>query len=208
MIIEFCGLPGTGKTTVVQSVSRELKIPIVEIAGRGELLLLGAWFALKHPRLSTYTLYHIARNSYSARMGYYKLVNCFLQRGAKYEKASRYPHALIIEGYWQNIIAIFEHEERDEVLARYARTFPSTHAMLFVAGDAARTERMFKRGRTVREEFPQDRVTHWVRSSQRNSARIEDLGQGHAHTIQADGEVDSVARRVVVAVCAVINTHI
>lgn len=145
------------------------KIKVVSITSKHELLWLNFLFMVKHPLCAALTLYYIVRNSYNVKLFYYKFMNCFLHRNAQYEKARRYPQSVIVEGHWQNVIAIFERPESERTIASFARHFPPTHVLFLEGTEASRHERMITRGHGVREHLPSERVARWEQSALHNS---------------------------------------
>ena len=125
MIIELFGLPGAGKSTLARSLESSGEVSRVRIGSRSELLLLNLLFFVRHPIRSVLLLSYIIRYTGSLALFYTKFMNLFLEHNAKYEKARKQEgKAVIDQGYFQNLLSLFEHPMSEAVLSRYARLLP------------------------------------------------------------------------------------
>lgn len=121
MITELFGLPGSGKTTLANKMVADEGYTVVSVTNRRELLWLNLRYLLRHPVNFFVTLGYIVANSSDLSMLYYKFMNFFLDVNARYQKACRHPKAVLDQGYFQNILSVFEHEINAGALRRYMR---------------------------------------------------------------------------------------
>jgi hypothetical protein len=119
MIIEFFGMPGTGKTTTAQRLVTETDWEIARVWGRRELLMRTMLLFCAHPVRVTVLFLYIVRNSKSVRMFRYKSANLFFHTNAAYHKALKMPRALFDQGYCQNLISLFEDPISEQAMKRY-----------------------------------------------------------------------------------------
>ncbi|MBI5913470.1 hypothetical protein HY839_03475 [Candidatus Azambacteria bacterium] len=206
MIIELYGLPGTGKTTVAKKIEERTDFKIVAIKNKGELVWLNIIFFLKHPLRSFLMLRYILANSRGWRTFYYKFMNCFLLNNAKYQKAAYFKNALIDQGYFQNIISVFEAPLNAKALKRYTKLFlPSDMLLIFSAPSFVREQRTDQRGRFSREQFGDEYVTAWKGMIEKNDALLKEYVSelpARSRIVDAGRDSDEVFREVIEIITA------
>lgn len=169
MIIEFFGLPGSGKTTIAKMIEARTDFRVVKISGKSELLLLNLIFLAKHPVKFAVTLWHIVRSSPNRKLFYYKFMNLFLHHNAKYEKALRVPKAILDQGHFQNILSVFEKPVSISFLMRYACVLPPPDKLvIFDISSSAARSRVLERGYVPRKEFGDAYQTAWIKRAEEN----------------------------------------
>ena len=148
MIIELFGLPGSGKSTLARSLESSGEASRVRIESRSELLFLNLLFFVRHPIRSVLLLSCIIRYTGSRALFYTKFMNLFLEHNAKYEKARKQEgKAVIDQGYFQNLLSLFERPMPEAVLSRYARLLPKPDELwICVVSEAERQRRLAGRG--------------------------------------------------------------
>lgn len=200
MIVELCGLPGSGKTTAAKNIEERTDFVRIKIHSRAELLWLNFLFFIKHPVRFLVLLAYVARNSLGTRMFYFKFTNLFLQHNAKYEKALQYPHAIIDQGYFQNLLSLFEFPVTAQKMLRYAKFFCFPDLLLiFNAADSDLEKRMRERGHSPREEFGEEYVNKWkkvVSGNYRTLLSVLDQFSVSKKIIDANKNVDEVVDMV------------
>ena len=123
MIIELCGLPGVGKSTISSKLKKK-GFRIIKVIGRRELLKLNLIFLLKHPIKFIKLLFFIVFNATSLHVFYLLFMNCFLKVNAKYMKAQKKESiAIIDQGYWQNILSVFSRRIDNSLFKKYISCF-------------------------------------------------------------------------------------
>jgi broad-specificity NMP kinase len=123
MIIELYGLPGSGKTTFAKRLAENNGFEIIKVRNKFSLFFYNFLYLIKHPVKFAATLFYIFGNFGDKRLVYYKLMNCFFQYNARYQKALRRPRAVLDQGYFQNILSVFEKPLTDAQLQRYLKYF-------------------------------------------------------------------------------------
>ncbi|HQI25773.1 MAG TPA: AAA family ATPase [Candidatus Paceibacterota bacterium] len=169
MIIEFCGLPATGKTTVAGVLVKKKGFHKIKIESRREWLFYNLIFLLKHPIKFFGGLFMIVKFSEGGRDFYLKFMNCFIIHNAKYQKAQRFRLGIIDQGYFQNILSVFNKPIDQKNLASYLKNF--LYPDLLVVFDLSSTERqarLIKRGQSVRFGFDLKQVEKWQKASEVN----------------------------------------
>lgn len=170
MILEFYGLPGSGKTTLSEQIAREIDFRIVKIKNNKELFYYNFLFLVKHPIDFFITLFFIFLNSSDLRILYSKLANGFLHVNAKYQKALNYERAIIDQGYFQNIISIFDKEmDRDKIIF-YSKFILKPDKLIFLdANHRLREERLKGRGYFPRKNFGSGYYENWLKVIEKNN---------------------------------------
>lgn len=201
MIIELYGLPGTGKTTVAKRIAERTDFKIVVIKNKRELAWLNTLFFLKHPTRFFMLLWYIAVNSHGPRMFYYKFMNSFLLNNAKQQKALHFKNALIDQGYFQNIISVFEAPLTHEILKRYTKLFLFPDMLLFFSAPSfTREQRAIQRGRFSREQFGNEYVASWKKIIEKNDELLKECISGlsvHHRIVDAGRDGEEVYREVI-----------
>lgn len=151
MIIEFFGMPGTGKTTTAHRLAAEQNFKIIEIKNKSELLFLNILFALSHPITTSRLFFFFIRHT-TKKTFWYKWTNLFLHPNAKYQKAKSVPRALIDQGHYQTAISLFESKQDMQTLHTLASAmFKPDFIVLFSSNKENRTKRLQGRHYIVRE---------------------------------------------------------
>jgi deoxyadenosine/deoxycytidine kinase len=170
MIIEFYGLPGAGKTTVSQKIAARSEFKIIKIRGKKELFWYNFLYLVKHPVNFVVTLYYLAVNSSSWPIFYYKFTNTFLHHNAKYQKALRYPKAILDQGYFQNVLSVFEKPVGADFFLKYSKFLlkPDKLIILNLPPDDI-LKRIGERGYMARERFGQKYFGKWLEAVKENN---------------------------------------
>ena len=169
MIIEFYGLPGSGKTTTARQLVSSSGFEKVKIKNIKEITFFNLLFLFKHPVKFFVLLYFIISNSNSMSMFYSKFINAFLVRNAKYEKALRYKNAIIDEGHFQNILSVFEKPITEKSLMKYLRfTLYPDFLIIFDINKEELAKRIEKRGYISREDLGTKYLEGWKKVTAKN----------------------------------------
>src|SRR3989344_4218701 len=99
MIIEFVGLPGSGKSTFAKRLAEHGSWKLVSVSGRAELVFYNVLFLFWHPISFVQGISWFWRYRGLRELWYTKFANLFLVHNAKYMKARRYPRAIIDQGH-------------------------------------------------------------------------------------------------------------
>lgn len=175
MIIELYGLPASGKTTLARKIARNTDFKIVEIKSKPELIYFNFLYLIKHPIKFIITLFYIILNSPNWNFFYQKFMNTFLQVNARYQKALRYKLAIIDQGYFQNIISVFEKEISSKILIRYIKflLFPDK-LIVFNISKNKRLKLMGERGYFARDKFGKAYRKKWEKIIEKNDKILKD----------------------------------
>lgn len=174
MVIEFYGLPGIGKTTIAKQLAASAGYKIVAINSRRELVWYNILFLIKHPVRFFVLFYYLIRYfrgpGSNWRLFYLKFMNIFLHHNAKYEKAKKYQRAIIDQGYFQNIISLFERKVSDQTIKKYINYFIFPDILfVFTLNFKKREERLTKRKYQIREGYGKHYQKEWFRVIEYNN---------------------------------------
>jgi len=169
MIIEFYGLPGSGKTTIAKNLSQKTDFRIIKIRKKGDLFFYNLLFLVKHPIFSLKSFFYVLKNSSSMKEFYYKFMNFFLDYNAKYEKALKNKNSILDQSFFQNIISLFNHPASDKEIKKYLNFVPKPNILfIFQLNKEDRIKRMEERGSGARDKL--DFVdTKWFDSMENNN---------------------------------------
>jgi deoxyadenosine/deoxycytidine kinase len=169
-IIEFYGLPGAGKTTMAQRLAAKSDFKIVKIRNKRELFWYNFLFLIRHPVRFFATIVYLIANSTSWPIFYYKFINTFLHHNAKYQKALRGERAILDQGYFQNILSVFEEPIGIDFLLKYSKFLLKPGKLIILnlpADDVSR--RIGERGYMAREKFGQKYFRKWLGAVKENN---------------------------------------
>lgn len=176
MIIELYGLPGSGKSTFARRLELEGKGTVVRIASRFELVWRNLLFLFCHPMAFLFGLWHVTANAGGSRLWYYKLMNSFLQCNAKYQKARQYPIAIVDQGFFQNILSIFERPLNNSEARRFLERFPHPDKLLaFVVPESRRQQFLKQRDFVQRSQFGAVYRERWEKVVAQNDRTLRHL---------------------------------
>ncbi|MBI4836917.1 MAG: AAA family ATPase [Candidatus Portnoybacteria bacterium] len=170
MIIEFYGLPGAGKTTVAQKLAAKSDFKVIKIRSKKELFWYNFLFLIRHPVRFFATLFYLVANSASWSIFYYKFTNTFLHHNAKYQKAIGMEKAILDQGYFQNVLSVFEEPISASFLVKYAGFLlkPDKLVILNLPPDDI-LRRIGGRGYMTRERFGQKYFEKWLEAVKENN---------------------------------------
>ncbi|RMD59848.1 AAA family ATPase [Candidatus Parcubacteria bacterium] len=169
MIIEFYGLPGSGKTTVARRLSQELNIPIIKVRRRREVIWHSIKFFLRQPIKAAKLLKLVFKHSHFWQEFYYKLMNCWFDYNAKYSKGLKYPVAILDQGHFQNIVSLFDEEVAQKELKRFLNLLPCPDLLVvFDIPESQRQIALQKRGYLARQNFPSSYLKKWQEAFEHN----------------------------------------
>ncbi len=161
MIVELYGLPASGKTTLARKMVSDGYVR-VKIKNKKELLFYNFLFLAKHPVKFVASFIYVILNFGSASLFYYKFINAFLDKNAKYQKSLRFKKSLIDQGHIQNIVSVFENKLTPREMIRYLRFLPLPDKLIvFDVNRAKRDERAGQRGYSARMNFGSDYQKEW-----------------------------------------------
>ncbi len=175
MIIELYGLSGAGKTTLSKEIAKNTNFRVVKIKNKFELLYFNFWYFIKHPIKFFVTLFYILKNSPNRKFLYRKFMNPFLHHNARYQKALRSKFSIIDQGYFQNIISVFEKKISPKFLKRYIKfLLLPDQLIVFDVSKKNRLAMMSKRGYFARDEFDADYRKKWEKIIEHNDRILKE----------------------------------
>lgn len=190
MIIEFYGLPASGKTAIAQKVAEENLVTIIAVTGKFEIILRNSIFFFRHPKFYITTLWYILRYADIFRL---QVFWTFLLRTAKYQKASSAGNVILDEGYWQHILSLFATEQPRRRIEAYTKLFPNIQSLIIIeASSEKQREFRKKRGRFTREKFKKENVERWEDAIKVHHKYIKEIAARTlpVYVIKNNGEVE------------------
>jgi adenylate kinase family enzyme len=162
MIVELYGLPASGKTTLARELVRRAGFRIIKIRSRKELLFYNLVFLVRHPIKFFGLFWQVVKNAGSLRLFYHKLMNCFLHPNGRLIKASRFKKAIVDQGHWQNLLALFERPLAKSDIKNYFRFMLQPDCLVVLEIDEQTLfRRVEERGYFAREWQGKKYVDKW-----------------------------------------------
>ena len=170
MLIELYGLPGSGKTILAKKIAKEKGYKIIKIRSKRELVFYNLIFLIKHPYKFFVQLFFLINNSNNLKFFYFKLMNTFLDYNAKYQKAKKYKNAILDQGYFLNVFALFDDAISKEKMKKYLSYLlkPNLLIILDISFNES-VERAKNRGYFARENFSEEYKNKWQKAIEKNN---------------------------------------
>jgi len=189
MLIELYGLPGSGKTTLARKMAEEQGYEIIKIRKKWELILYNLFFLFKRPIKFIRLFLSVCRNSGSSKLFYYKLMNCFLDYNAKYEKALHFEKAIMDQGHHLNAFALFDLPISKTEMKKFLSLIPKPDRLLvFDISFEESLRRTKERGNFSRPQFGEEYVKKWQKAIDVNNRLflelLPELGAGQEIEIE------------------------
>jgi len=199
MIVEFCGMPGGGKSTIAKRLASEEGFEIIMIE-KGELGWLSLQVFLAHPLWYVRLLGHIFMHAKDLSTLRYKIANLLLQAGAKYEKAKGYPKAILDQGYFQSLISIAENPISRRTMESLVRALPRPDTLVFFdVGADSSNERIEGRDYIVRRKEGDEAFKRRLAVMRQNAETLKTCLSGsmaRQGIISADGPLEPLYSKV------------
>lgn len=169
MIIELFGLPGASKTMLAKEFEQNSDFKIIKVSNKRELLFFNLIYLLKHPLKFFITLGYVIKNSPNWKLFYYKFMNFFLDTNAKYQKSFKYKNAILDQGYFQNVLSIFEKPIDGDMLRKYLNFLLWPDKLIVLDSPFSKLEiRNKSRGYFPRQKMGEDYLNQWKVVLQKN----------------------------------------
>jgi len=176
MIIELFGLPGSGKTSLARTLAQEPGFEVIKIRSKKELVFYNLVFFVRNPFRFLRLLGWVLGNIGHRKLFYLKIMNAFFNDNAKYEKARRYSRAILDQGYFQNVLSLFEGELDKEKLKDYIKIIPKPDWLFILDLPPEERERRIKeRGFFSREKMDEKYLEGWRKVLSRNYQLFFDI---------------------------------
>lgn len=120
-MIEFFGMPGAGKTTAANALTKASPVTLVKVTGQADRIWNNILLAGRHPIRWTKLLLFVYWYSDTWWMFRYKFA-MVMDYNVKYRKAKQVPYALVDQGHFQGAISMFEEPVTEAVLHDYIQT--------------------------------------------------------------------------------------
>jgi len=180
MIIELCGLPGSGKTTIAKKIEQETSYKIIKIENKKELLYYNFLFFLKYPVKFFSLFFYVCKNSESWKEFYLKLMNTFFHHNAKYQKALRFNRAIIDQGYFQNFLSVFNKAIDSKLFHKYLKLILHPDKLYIIKiNPRERENRLERRGYDFREDFSEKQRGVWRKVMMANDSLLQEEANNH-----------------------------
>ncbi|PLX27397.1 hypothetical protein C0583_03735 [Candidatus Parcubacteria bacterium] len=201
MIIEFFGLPGSGKSSIARKVSENSEFKLIKIRSRTELIKFNILFFIKNPYKFIWLFLLIVKNSSGLFDFYYKFMNSFLDYNAKLEKASREEYAIIDQGYFQNVLAVYKREIDKSVLRQYLKEIKKPDFLIIVDLDKKkRQERIIERGHGVKNVYSDKESDRWTERAEKSyqffKENIKDLYSNYL-IIDSSDSIEDTSKKII-----------
>ena len=162
MIIELFGLPASGKTTLAKLLSGQRGLEIIKIRNRAELIWYNFLFLIYHPAKFFILLGWLVRYVGSGKLFYFKLMNFFFDINARYQKAKMKKNGILDQGYFQNLLSLFEQEPGEAIMKSYLKILPRPDVLIILDIPVIdREEYIRSRGYFSRERMPDSYREQW-----------------------------------------------
>lgn len=169
MIVEIFGLPGSGKTFLARELAEKQGFQIIKIRSRTELIFNNIVFFLRNPIKFIVLFWYVIKNIGYKKLCYFKIANAFFNENAKHIKALRDQKALLDQGYFQNILSLFEHELNPETLLKYTALIPKPDFLLILdASKETRRQRTDQRIYLTRKFMGKEYIKEWQERAEKN----------------------------------------
>ena len=158
MIVEFYGLPGSGKTTLSKRLAQKnpQRFIYLHTSSRGEIIKYGLLFFLFHPGMFIFWLKELfveSQRKHFSQLFRYKL-HLLLITIVQYQKAKNYPKKTVLldEGLFQRILAIYDRKIDSKKIEKCFANIPKIN--LLVICQNPETEFFRFKNSVYREESP------------------------------------------------------
>jgi len=186
MIIEFYGLPGSGKTTISRTLAeRGGKYVYLHTSPRFETIRLVPLFAFKNPGKALFWFCELFKESMKFHFGTlfrYKL-HLLLISIAQYQQAQRNAETvyLLDEGLFQRILSIYETKKTREDIERYIRHIPKVDIVVIAENKSTEFYRFKEsphRYESPRLHLGKEYFENWMEVVRYNDAIIKSVLKG------------------------------
>jgi broad-specificity NMP kinase len=184
MVIEFCGLPGAGKSTIARALLKHGLVR-VRIRNKGELLWYNLVYLCMYPLAFFKMLFRIIKTSCTHGRFYRLFMNVFLDTNARIAKAKWGSVPMIVDqGHLQALLSLSYHElSSDEVGAFLTHLPKPDKVFVFEAPALIRSAHLKERGYEPREE--ETNTEEWLKHLEGNMKTIAEYAlQKKAYPVQ------------------------
>ncbi len=175
-MIELCGLPGVGKSTLARMLEQH-GYEKVRVNGKGDLLLTNIQYLLRYPTAFLKLFFAIVKVSLTHGRFYPLFMNVFLDTNARIFKAKHSSKLSIVDqGNLQGLLSLSYHPLTEKNVAVFLKHLPKPDLILILKTDEdTRMKRLKERGYGPREREKNREA--WLLHLQKNMESLEEFLQ-------------------------------
>lgn len=184
MIIEFYGLPGSGKTTIARALEKKdpAKFVYLHTSPRKEIIKLVPLFFIHHIGITIFWLKELFFKCFKSHffpLFRYKL-HLLLITFVQYQKAKNYKNKVVLldEGFLQRILSIYESRLTKDKIIHYFNHLIKADLIVFTKNSESEFSRFISsshKDQSPRTKLGEEYLSQWMEITRSNYQMIKDL---------------------------------